>query len=88
MAVGQLLAVRSAPIDVAHQLVKNASASGGPVMTGKKDKQEDVVLKARQAEVQPGQRSTIADTVRQVGVTVHLISSAMAVDRLGKACSI
>ena len=38
-------------------------------MAGKRDKPEEIVLKLRQAEVLQGQGSSIADAVRQIGVT-------------------
>ena len=39
------------------------------VMAGKRDKPEEIVLKLRQVEVLQGQGSSIADAVRQIGVT-------------------
>jgi transposase-like protein len=38
-------------------------------MAGKRDKPEDIVLKLRQVEVLQGQGKSIADAVRQIGVT-------------------
>ena len=38
-------------------------------MAGKRDKPEDIVSKLRQVEVLQGQGMTIADAVRQIGVT-------------------
>ena len=38
-------------------------------MAGKRDKPEDIVLKLRQVEVLQGQGLTIAEAVRQIGVT-------------------
>ncbi|SEP02429.1 Transposase [Salinihabitans flavidus] len=38
-------------------------------MAGKRDKPEEIVLKLRQFEVLQGQGSSIADAVRQIGVT-------------------
>jgi hypothetical protein len=38
-------------------------------MAGKRDKTEEIVLKLRQLEVLQGQGSSIADAVRQIGVT-------------------
>ena len=38
-------------------------------MAGKRDKSEEIVLKLRQVEVLQGQGSSIADAVRQIGVT-------------------
>ena len=38
-------------------------------MAGKRDKPEDIVLKLRQVEVLQGQGRSIADAVRQIGVT-------------------
>ena len=38
-------------------------------MTGKRDKPEEIVLKLRQVEVLQGQGKSIADAVRQIGVT-------------------
>jgi len=38
-------------------------------MAGKRDKPEEIVLKLRQVEVLQGQGSSIADAVRQIGVT-------------------
>ncbi len=38
-------------------------------MAGKRDKPEEIVLKLRQVEVLQGQGMTIADAVRQIGVT-------------------
>ena len=38
-------------------------------MAGKREKPEDIVSKLRQVEVLQGQGMTIADAVRQVGVT-------------------
>ena len=38
-------------------------------MAGKREKPEDIVAKLRQVEVLQGQGLTIADAVRQIGVT-------------------
>ncbi len=38
-------------------------------MAGKRDKPEEIVLKLRQVEVLQGQGSSLADAVRQIGVT-------------------
>ena len=38
-------------------------------MAGKRDKPEEIVLKLRQVEVLQGQGSSIAEAVRQIGVT-------------------
>jgi transposase-like protein len=38
-------------------------------MAGKREKPEDIVAKLRQVEVLQGQGMTIADAVRQIGVT-------------------
>jgi putative transposase len=38
-------------------------------MAGKRDKPEEIVAKLRQVEVLQGQGQSIADTVRQIGVT-------------------
>jgi transposase-like protein len=38
-------------------------------MAGKRDKPEEIVLKLRQVEVLQGQGSSIADALRQIGVT-------------------
>ena len=38
-------------------------------MAGKRDEPEEIVLKLRQVEVLQGQGSSIADAVRQIGVT-------------------
>ena len=38
-------------------------------MAGKRDKPEEIVLKLRQVEVLQGQGSSVADAVRQFGVT-------------------
>ena len=38
-------------------------------MAGKRDKPEEIVLRLRQVEVLQGQGSSIADAVRQIGVT-------------------
>jgi transposase-like protein len=38
-------------------------------MAGKREKPEDIVAKLRQVEVLQGQGITIADAVRQIGVT-------------------
>ena len=38
-------------------------------MAGKREKPEDIVSKLRQVEVLQGQGATIADAVRQIGVT-------------------
>ena len=38
-------------------------------MAGKRDKPEEIVLKLRQVEVLRGQGSSIAEAVRQIGVT-------------------
>ena len=40
-------------------------------MTGKREKPEDIVLKLRQVEVLQGQGSSVAEAVRQIGVTVQ-----------------
>ena len=38
-------------------------------MAGKRDKAEEIVLKLRQVEVLQGQGRSVADAVRQIGVT-------------------
>ena len=38
-------------------------------MAGRRDKHEEIVLKLRQVEVLQGQGSSVADAVRQIGVT-------------------
>ena len=38
-------------------------------MAGKREKPEDIVMKLRQVEVLQGQGMSIAETVRQIGVT-------------------
>ena len=38
-------------------------------MSGKRDKPEEIVAKQRQVEVLQGQGASIADAVRQIGVT-------------------
>ena len=43
-------------------------------MAGKRDKPEEIVLKLRQVEVLQGQGSSIADAVRQIGVTQQTYS--------------
>ena len=43
-------------------------------MAGKRDKPEEIVLKLRQVEVLQGQGSSIADAVRQFGVTQQTYS--------------
>ena len=40
-------------------------------MGGKREKPEDIVLKLRQVEVLQGQGKPLADSVRQIGVTVQ-----------------
>ena len=40
-------------------------------MAGKREKPEDIVLKLRQVEVLQGQGSSVAEAVRQIGVTVQ-----------------
>ena len=40
-------------------------------MTGKRDKPEDIVTKLRQVEVLHGQGMSMADAVRQIGVSQH-----------------
>jgi putative transposase len=40
-------------------------------MAGKRGKPEDIVLKLRQVEVLQGQGKSVADSVRQIGVTVQ-----------------
>jgi putative transposase len=40
-------------------------------MVGKRDKPEEIVSKLRQIEVLQGQGRSIADAVRQIGVTVQ-----------------
>jgi putative transposase len=40
-------------------------------MAGKRDTPEDIVLKLRQVEVLQGQGKSVADAVRQIGVTVQ-----------------
>ena len=40
-------------------------------MAGKRDKQEEIVVKLRQVEVLQGQGASVADAVRQIGVTVQ-----------------
>ena len=38
-------------------------------MSGKRDKPEEIVLKLRQVEVLQGQGKSVAEAVRQIGVT-------------------
>ena len=38
-------------------------------MAGKREKPEDIVMKLRQVEVQQGQGMSVAEAVRQVGLT-------------------
>jgi putative transposase len=38
-------------------------------MAGKRDKPEEIVAKLRQAEVLPGQGTTVADAIRRIGVS-------------------
>ena len=40
-------------------------------MAGKREKPEDIVSKLRQVEVLQGQGMTVADAVRQIGVTLQ-----------------
>ena len=40
-------------------------------MAGKREKPEEIVLKLRQVEVLQGQGTTVAEAVRQIGVTQH-----------------
>ena len=40
-------------------------------MAGKRDKPEEIVVKLRQVEVLQGQGVSVADAVRQIGVTVQ-----------------
>ncbi len=40
-------------------------------MAGKRDKPEEIVLKLRQVEVLQGQRKSVQEAVRQIGVTVQ-----------------
>mgnify|MGYP001766782750 CR=1 FL=1 len=40
-------------------------------MAGKRDKPEEIVLKLRQVEVLQAQGNSVADAVRQIGVTVQ-----------------
>ena len=40
-------------------------------MAGKREKPEDIVLKLRQVEVLQGQGSSVAEAVRQIGVTIQ-----------------
>ena len=40
-------------------------------MAGKRDKPEEIVVKLRQVEVLQGQGASVADAVRQIGVTVQ-----------------
>jgi len=40
-------------------------------MAGKREKPEDIVLKLRQVEVLQGQGRSVAEAVRQIGVTVQ-----------------
>ena len=42
---------------------------GGSAMAGKREKPEEIVSKLREVEVLQGQGMTIADAVRQIGVT-------------------
>ena len=42
---------------------------GGSAMAGKREKPEEIVSKLRQVEVLQGQGMTVADAVRQIGVT-------------------
>ena len=43
-------------------------------MAGKRDKPEEIVLKLRQVEVLQGQGRSVADAVRQIGVTQNTYS--------------
>ena len=40
-------------------------------MAGKRDKPEEIVVKLRQVEVLQGQGASVAEAVRQIGVTVQ-----------------
>ncbi len=40
-------------------------------MAGKREKPEDIVLKLRQVEVLQGQGKSVAEAVRQIGVTIQ-----------------
>ena len=40
-------------------------------MAGKRDKPEEIVVKLRQVEVLQGQGMSVAEAVRQIGVTVQ-----------------
>jgi len=40
-------------------------------MAGKREKPDDIVLKLRQVEVLQGQGKSVAEAVRQIGVTVQ-----------------
>lgn len=40
-------------------------------MAGKRDKPEEIIVKLRQVEVLQGQGMSVADAVRQIGVTVQ-----------------
>ena len=40
-------------------------------MAGKREKPEDIVTKLRQVEVLHGQGTSMADAVRQIGVSQH-----------------
>ena len=40
-------------------------------MAGKRDKAEEIVVKLRQVEGRQGQGRSVADSVRQIGVTVQ-----------------
>jgi hypothetical protein len=44
-------------------------SEGDQKMAGKRDKPEEIVAKLRQVEVLQGQGQSIADAVRQIGVT-------------------
>ena len=46
-------------------------------MAGKREKPEDIVSKLRQVEVLQGQGMTIADAVRQIGVTQQTVRRHM-----------
>ena len=59
----------SSPLKVVTNWDRFVPQIGGSAMAGKREKPEEIVSKLRQVEVLQGQGMTIADAVRQIGMT-------------------
>ena len=52
-------------------------------IAGKRERPEEIVSKLRQVVVRQVQGMTVADALRQIGVSEHLLSVAQALWRMG-----